>query len=327
MDMDRTARARTARRWRFAATAAAAALLIAGAVLVATTGDEEPRAQAPVVPAPSPTTTMEPPPPTRPGDESTEAPLLPDGPPSTPHAGELVASVAQIHNGGFHLFADGRLIGILDDRGPQWLEQRLTPEGVERVRSEILASGLFDPARLPREVSFCEILQMCVRDGGRLLAQDEFRSGPPWPPAPEAARLLDYYRNLGSSLPPTAWADQEVKPFVPSRVGVCLRMFVDKVKMPVDLSVLLPRFPVPAAALLGARVVNDDIADNVAAGATCVEMSLEEARTLADELLAPSGGGTHAYWGIVFKFDQGRLGAYVGFHELLPDGAPLLWGG
>ena len=34
----------------------------------------------------------------------------------------------------------------------------------------------------------------------------------------------------------------------------------------------------------------------------CFELSLEEARTLADVLLSPSAGGEHAYQGIVFNF-------------------------
>jgi hypothetical protein len=65
-------------------------------------------------------------------------------------------------------------------------------------------------------------------------------------------------------------------------------------------------------------------------GASCFELTLDEARTLVDELLAPAGGGVHEYWGIVVRLN-GRLdatqpdapdgnAAYFSFEGQLPDG-------
>jgi hypothetical protein len=153
-------------------------------------------------------------------------------------------------------------------------------------------------------------------------------------------QLLGYLRNLRSTLPSTEWVDDRSRLWVPSRIAVCLRMYRQGFETPVDLSVLLPLFPARAAELLGGREAIDDevvraglAGVGISEGVTCFEMTLEEARTLSDELLAPSGPGTHAYWGILFRFDdqlaplpadakQAYLAAYVGFTELLPDGTP-----
>ena len=66
--------------------------------------------------------------------------------PSTPGRGELVVrhwwGVAR----GSYVYADGRLIWYCDTatrRSTGYLEQRLTPEGVELVRSDVVSSGLF----------------------------------------------------------------------------------------------------------------------------------------------------------------------------------------
>ena len=48
---------------------------------------------------------------------------------------------------------------------------------------------------------------------------------------------------------------------------------------------------------------------------SCLELPLDEARTLADELLAPSGGGAYEYGGIVVEIDD------------LSDASPLLANG
>jgi hypothetical protein len=88
--------------------------------------------------------------------------LPPEGAtPSAPESGELVASLwSHIRldpvwgTGELFLYADGRVIWTRRDgrslgeganeHSTGFLEQRLTPEGIELVRSEILATGLFD---------------------------------------------------------------------------------------------------------------------------------------------------------------------------------------
>jgi hypothetical protein len=82
--------------------------------------------------------------------------------PSTPETGKLVLhwQVRSVTLGGLQsrawVYADGRIVWSRQD-GPLpegankftsgYLEQRLTPEGVELLRSQLVASGLFDRSR------------------------------------------------------------------------------------------------------------------------------------------------------------------------------------
>ena len=86
----------------------------------------------------------------------------PGAQPSSPQRGEGVLDIGSCTgepseisgwNGSLTVFADGRLVWAQDADLPQganplwtgYLEQRLTPEGVELMRSELLASGLLRP--------------------------------------------------------------------------------------------------------------------------------------------------------------------------------------
>jgi hypothetical protein len=361
VDTERTVDRRTARRWRGAAAAAVpVVLLVTAATVFVTSSDDggvrtKPAGQTPsTTPSPTaltPPTTVVRPQSTIPGDRSTQGALLPDGAPSMPHSGELVASVrwlepppSDIYHS-YDLYADGRLIWFFD-RDNQYVEQRLTPEGVARVRSEFLASGLFDPAQPPSSVPPCTLqstpvapalpLQVCVRgDDGRLLSARET-------PVPDMVQLVSYLKTLDSSLPESEWSDKKTKPYVASRIAVCMRTFVGQkngtaVQVPNDLSKLLSLFPAQAAALLEGR---DEIGrlPNIGDGGSCFELTLEEARTLRDELLAPSGRGSHAYYGIVlninYQFDAiqpagnprkkgTRNVAFITFNHLTPHGQPV----
>ena len=74
-----------------------------------------------------------------------------------------------------------------------------------------------------------------------------------------AQRLVTYLKTLDSSLLESEWADKEIKPYVASRIAVCVQTFVPDsdpdtdavVQVPPDLSVLVPLFPAPAAELFG----------------------------------------------------------------------------
>ncbi|HZD17174.1 MAG TPA: hypothetical protein VE669_03430, partial [Actinomycetota bacterium] len=84
-----------------------------------------------------------------------------DAIPSAPSRGELVVGFMFGHTGGdpgrfgLHLYADGRLIWEKlgedyaggDPTPTGLIEQRLTPEGVELIRSEVLSLGMFDRDR------------------------------------------------------------------------------------------------------------------------------------------------------------------------------------
>jgi hypothetical protein len=126
----------------------------------------------------------------------------------------------------------------------------------------------------------------------------------------------------------------------------CFRMFVrlnadQSVEVPFDRSAFLSRFRQPVAQVLAGRVANAAPAWGSAGPPVgqggCFDMSLDEARSLADLFLSPVGGGAHQYWGIVIRFghrpDPARPGAtrrevaYVNFEELLPEGAPSAYFG
>ena len=267
------------------------------------------------------------PPATTPGDASTTAPLLPEGAPSTPHIGELVASIANPPDGGYYLYADGRLIRSSSQAGV-WggmVEQRLTPAGVARVRSKFLAQLAPNPP--PGTDADCwGGGAACVRgDDGRVLRL-------PGPGSPAEARLVSYLRTLDSSLPKTEWATARIRTYVASRFNVCLGTYANlpdrAIPVPIDLSTVLPAFPTGAAELFGSREAHDG------GPGPCLytfETTLEEARALADVFLSPTGGGAHQYSGIVIRnaelatIQSGvtkGIVAYVSFQPLLPDGSP-----
>lgn len=319
-------------RWSLVAAAATtAAVLIAGSALVTRSGNDDSRTET-AASSPDSTTVAPPssiatPPTTVPGDDSTEGSLVPGGTPSTPQVGELVAHAGARYNGSYSLYADGRLIWIAQGMSI-WVEQRLTPEGVERARSELLASGRFAPGELPSELCLDDF-GACVRDGDRFLtlaAND-----------PRVGRLLGVFRKLGQTLPATAWAYRPIQNYVPSRTAVCARAFDKQFDAPLDLSMLLQRIPARAAELLRGHEASAELLPLLSSTRAplfedrCFELALEEARALRDALLDPSAGGKHEYWGIVFRLtppDPTQPDAvYVTFQQLLPDGMLAVYPG
>jgi hypothetical protein len=271
------------------------------------------------------------PPETTPGDASTTAPLLPEGAPSTPHTGELVASVANEESfpgGGYYLYADGRLIwssGQADVWGGM-VEQRLTPAGVARVRSKFLAQ-LAPNSPLGTDDDCWTGVPPCVRgDDGRLLRIL------PGPGSPATARLVSYLRTLDSSLPRTEWATSRIRTYVASRFDVCLGTYANlpdrAIPVQIDLSTVLAALPTAAAELFGDREYGDG---GKGPCSHFFETTLDAARALADVFLSPTGGGTHQYSGIVIRnaelatiqsdVSKGII-AYVSFQPLLPNGTP-----
>jgi hypothetical protein len=111
--------------------------------------------------------------------------LAPDGAtPSTPRQGELVLDYAYGHTlgdaGRFNLsmYADGRLIwqrigdySRADERRDSsgLLERRLTPEGVELVKAEVISSGLVDHDLHLRSGEGLYFGRIEVRDGDRFV--------------------------------------------------------------------------------------------------------------------------------------------------------------
>lgn len=151
--------------------------------------------------------------------------LPPEGAPlSTPETGELVLSFGGRPNAiglKFHrvwVYSDGRLIWIREGNLPFGastgstgvLEQRLTPLGVELMRSEA-STGLHedDPDRWHKPGVLWGGIK--VRDGEQLVDVK-------WLDPELPGRLAD----PTSWLPASAWEDQRIGGYVPSRHAVCL---------------------------------------------------------------------------------------------------------
>jgi hypothetical protein len=306
------------RRWLVVAAAAVAAalLLAAGTVLVQRTGDDRIRTRPPAGPSPSTTTV-----------------------PTPPKAGQLVVSAWFGGDlGAYLLYADGRLLWVDDTGGtPGFVEQRLTPEGVERVRSEFLATGLFDDglrghgdprdSTLPSTGGSCGpvFALLCVRDDGRLLRRDAW-----FGLSPEEQLLRDNLRTLPWSLPPTDWADQQITAYQPANYFVC---FIAPPGAILDPSEALPEalkaLPPRAEKLLEGREA--DTPTGFQGGAPCFEVTAGNARVLADELVDAFGTPTQAFeselgfaiWVDVDRPHVKRFG--ITFQQLLPNGDIALY--
>lgn len=173
--------------------------------------------------------------------------LPPEGAtPSTPERGELVLDFGFGHTMGDHgrfnvsVYADGRLIwqrigdySRTDEyrNSTGWLERRLTPEGVELVRAEVISSGLVDHDLHLQGGQGLYFGRIDFRNGDRLVHVTWGDIGRPYSnvaremPTPEQTsaliRLDARLEDPVSWLPASAWEDPEITPYVPSGYSVC----------------------------------------------------------------------------------------------------------
>jgi hypothetical protein len=267
--------------------------------------------------------------------------------PSTPENGELVASMwehigapGSFGNGWLYLYADGRLIWDQADPNPTggWLEQRLTPEGVELIRSEIIATGLFDPDQpppapnggFPREVNGGHVQ---VRNGDQLVYVNRV-----------VHELFERLAELWSWMPAGAWEDTEAKAYVPSRYAVCMH---GATVAPTGGSDHLSSLPAAARDLLaGARQLHMDELIGVdpagfawLKGSTeyCYDITTEDARSLAttledggiDELPGrPTYDGSEVTYLLSVSLEEynGNPGITLTVWPMLPHGVPAFTG-
>jgi hypothetical protein len=161
---------------------------------------------------------------------------------STPAGGKLVLSLNLRTWPGFashvwSVYADGRMVWqkwtrsgdpLVIPHGARridtgYVEQRLTPQGVQLLRSKILATGLVEHS-LKLHVRRHAWVNVQIRRGNRMVSVVTLTTlEPSWKytkPAPAQARGLAQIDALladpAASLPTTAWADREVRAFVPS---------------------------------------------------------------------------------------------------------------
>jgi len=223
--------------------------------------------------------------------------------PSTPQRGELVLSLwgrsttaraPGVGRGPLFrawVYADGRL--IWDEEGDLtyganevttgFLEQRLTPDGVELLRSELIATGLFaeDHALLSEQGVIWGKVE--VRTGDGLVSVDW--SNPDIYPVDrdlqhdatvataEQASALERLDTLLAHpepwLPSSAWDDGEIRAYVPTTYAVCYSGSDGRTEPSRVLTAL------PAAA-------DDLLRDNRTRDPFCSEVTTDEGRALAE---------------------------------------------
>jgi hypothetical protein len=197
--------------------------------------------------------------------------------PSTPDSGELILSAWGFHGGSrtrLWAYGDGRLIWqrefvhrradlpeSANGRSSGFLEQRLTPEGVELLRSEIISTGLFAD---DLELRFDEsqpapcLNFIGVRDGDRLVRVTWFGFRCPRAKGAQTAtpgqasalqRLVARLADLTAWLPAGAWKDRKIRAYVPSRYAIQYGAQPQSLEPSRILAVL----PTPARELLRAK--------------------------------------------------------------------------
>jgi hypothetical protein len=197
--------------------------------------------------------------------------------PSTPERGEIVLEISpctspelnNVSRSGAELFvfADGRLIWTRNADHPQGanplstglLEQRLTPEGVELMRSELLDSDLLRPDEPPCEAGWYRGHLHGAAGGSFSTPANEF-----------AARITD----PASWLPESAWEDREIRAYVPSEYTVELMGVRAR-----SLSGFRDELPPAAAELV--RCKNWEVQSVESGFVYYIDFTTDEARALA----------------------------------------------
>jgi hypothetical protein len=184
---------------------------------------------------------------------------------SMPATAKLLVSVSPSPWSTWNVYADGRIVwqkwnhsgdALVLPRGASMLdtgyvEQRLTPRGVQLFRSRVLSTGLFQHNLRLVLGNHARVYDR-VRRGDRMVSVEGVPSpSQSWKnftkPTPAQARGLAQLDALladpASWLPKTAWANREIRAFVPSHYLVALdRGPPDMSKLPAPLPELLRRY-------------------------------------------------------------------------------------
>lgn len=266
--------------------------------------------------------------------------------PSTPKSGELVLGFTFGHTFGdpgrfrVSVYADGRLISERvgdSDRTDEYrnstglLERRLTPEGVELVRAEVISTGLVDHDLHLTSGEGLYFGHIAFRTEDRLVHvtwgdvtwDNVDPDVPRRSPTPEQAsaliRLDARLADPASWLPASAWEDPDTKAYVPSGYSVCYEG-----GQGVGLSRVLALLPPAAENMLRAQENTPGTYTNLRGRFPiwCSELTNEEARALERILDAAGVNG----WKDVFGLTYGAPGPgadatefSLTFNPILPD--------
>ncbi len=286
----------------------------------------------------------------------------PGASPSTPENGELEISFwipqsGQLGRTRAWVYSDGRLIWLREKSDiPEaanplstgFLEQRLTPDGVEVLRSEIAAAGEFGdedelaqpPSKRPCALGERPPIQGCllptpppapddpiavpfftaiaVRDLGHLVRVDH---------ASDLWRLQARLSDPQSWLPASAWADPAVKAYVASKYSVCYSGWPPS--EPMEQASILALFPAATQDLLrGATTREGPLFGSPGnfrpTQQHCFDANTDEARKLIAALEAAGLERKGAYR---LNYDIAAAGrepeATITFEPYLPHGEPI----
>jgi hypothetical protein len=291
---------------------------------------------------------------------------------STPESGKLVLSFSGrnttlgLRMTSVFVYADGRVIWVREGGAPDgankftsgFLEQRLTAEGVELLRSEVISSGLFGHdmalitgSKVHLGPSQIELFRGTIqaRNRGRLVRvswmnrahlRDVLSDFPGTyagtTATPEQERALERLDPLladpAASLPASAWEDRTVRAYVPSRYAVCWghrpELGIGTSGPSIEPSRILPLLPPAVEDLLRHRGF---VPQNGNPPKACSAMPTEEARAVAQALDAEGlekrgggeGPGSYNEYGLVYRFrapDQRPGHVYISFGPILPHG-------
>lgn len=209
-------------------------------------------------------------------------------------------------------YDDGRVIFVRGVSLPEganatstgYLERRLTPEGVETLRSQVLSNGKPPPKDPPVGMS------LQVRDGERLVDLDPTVGV-------DVAGLMDRADWLSES----AWEHQEPRAYVPSSFAACYGSTPQ-----VARSRLLEPLPDPAANLL--RTGSEPAPFPPADGSShCSVVTTEDARTIVGWLQGAGLSQGDSTYNLNYWFEVGATPdqpdppeARIWFEPVLPDG-------
>lgn len=269
--------------------AAATAITIVAVIVGGALSRSGPPAGGPASASGSPSATASPSPTPQANDTSIIRGLPSEGVPPTSESGDLVLRLESgLHQNTMWVYADGRVIKTaaslrLGDGYVGLAQQQLTPAGAEYLRTQVLATGLFDADfAFLRDGSFTPFLEIDVSNGQEMVRgvwawSGALPSGSATPVATvdQATALTDLEALLTrpSLWPADGWDDESLTAYVPAQYDICVRVLGARASN----QTLLDALPVEPR-----RLMSDALLDPAFDG--CLHLSTADARELSRAL-------------------------------------------
>lgn len=252
------------------------------------------------------------------------------------------------------VYADGRLISsrygyLLEDASEAFIgltEQRLSPSGIEYLRSEIIATGLFASDLAFAREDGGPFLEIHVWNGDRLVRVTwahrlNWKVGQDAPIAtPEQASALTELSALltdQESWPTSVWEEETFRAYVPSQYSVCFGVSAADAAPgiwlgPIEPEVSWAQLPEAAQDLLRAGLLTQEESSGMHSNGGCSRVTTADARALVrifhDAGIDRNEPETGAFWLGYSLSDQGGSGndVWIQFGPVLPHGEAIWLG-